>query len=108
MALREILFTIKYKGPISEDITTLKTKTKTKDIDKTIPKTKDMDKIIPKTEHKDMLDKINNKVSTINETSTILAEIKVKLKKKYKLIYESMCELQDEIYNDDLWLRQVE
>ena len=55
-----------------------------------------------------MLDKINNKISIINETSTILVEIRIKLKKKYKLIYKPMCELQDEICSDDLWLRQVE
>ena len=54
------------------------------DDDKTIPKTK--------TEDKDMLDKINNKISIINETSTILAETKVKLKNKC----ESMCLLQDD------------
>ena len=41
-----------------------------------------------------MLDKINNKISIINETSTMLAKIKVKVKKKIKLIYE----LQDDIY----------
>ena len=64
------------------------------DKDKNTPKDKD------KTEHKDMLDKISNKISTINETSTILVEIKVKLKNKQ----ESMCELQD----DDSWLRLVE
>ena len=55
-----------------------------------------------------MIDKINNKISIINETGTILAEIRMKLKKKHRLVYESMCELQDEIYNNDLWLRQVE
>ena len=69
---------------------------------------RDKDITIPKTENKNMLDKINNKISTINETSTILAEIKVKLKNKYKLIYKSICELQDEIYSDDSWLRLVE
>ena len=77
-----------------------KTKTKTKDIDKTIPKAK--------TEDKDMLDKINNKISTINETTTILAKIKNELNKKIKLIYESMCELQDAIYSDESCLRLVE
>ena len=66
--------------PKNKDITILKTEDKDKDI--TIPKNK--------TENKDMLDKINDKVSIINETSTILTEKKVKLKKKYKLIYESM------------------
>ena len=52
-------------------------KTKKENMDKTIPKTKkeDMDKITPKTEDKDNLDKINNKVSTINETSTMLVKI---------------------------------
>ena len=70
-----------------------------RDKDKIKNKTKDMDKIIPKTEHKDMLVKMNNKISIINKISTMLAEIKVKLKNKY----ESMCKLQD-----DLWLRQVE
>ena len=41
-----------------------------------------MDTAVPKTktEYKDMLDKINNKVSIINETGTKLVEIKVKLK----------------------------
>ena len=67
-----------------------------------------MDKIIPKKENKNMLDRINNKIRKINETSIILAEIKVKVKMKIKLIYESMCELQDDIYIADLWLRQVE
>ena len=85
---------------------------KTKDMDKAIPKTKDMDQAIPKTktktEDKDMLDRINNKISIINETSRIIAKIKVKLKKKTKLIYETMYELQDEIYSDDSWLRKVE
>ena len=71
------------------------------------PKTKDINKIIPKTrtEDKGMLDKTNNKISTINETSTILAKIKGELNKKIKLMYESMYELQDEIYSDDSWLR---
>ena len=47
------------------------------------------------------LDKINNKIDTINK-------IKVKIAMKVKLIYGSMCELQDEIYSDDSWLRIVE
>ena len=66
-----------------------------------------MDKIIPKTESKNMLDKINNKISIINDTSTRLSETRIKLKKKYKLISESMFELQDDIYSDDLCLRLV-
>ena len=78
-------------------------KDKDKDMDKNIHKTKDMDKTIPKTKtvDKDMPDKISNKISKINEASTIVAETKVKLKKKYKLIHESMCKLQDKIYSDD-------
>ena len=47
------------------------------------------------------LDKINNKIDTINK-------IKVKIAMKVKLIYGSMCELQDEMYSDDSWLRLVE
>ena len=49
-------------------------------------------KNITKTKHKVMLDKINTKISIINETSTILVEIKDELNKKIKLIYESMYE----------------
>ena len=52
-----------------------------------------------------MLDKTNNRISTINETSTILAKIKDELNKKIKLMYESTYELQDEMYSDDSWLR---
>ena len=57
---------------------------------------------------KDMLDKINNKISTINKTNEGLAKIKADLTKKLNLIYEAMTELQDEIYSDDSWLRLVE
>ena len=57
---------------------------------------------------KDMLDKINNKISTINRTNEGLAKIKADLTKKLNLIYEVMNELQDEIYSDDSWLRLVE
>ena len=54
-----------------------------------------------KIDNVDALDKINNKIDTINK-------IKVKIAMKVKLIYGSMCELQDEIYSDDSWLRLVE
>ena len=37
-----------------------------------------------------------------------LEKVKVEVTKKIELIYESMCELQDEIYSDDSWLRLVE
>ena len=57
---------------------------------------------------KDMLDKINNEISTINKTNEGLAKIKADLTKKLNLIYEVMTELQDEIYSDDSWLRLVE
>ena len=57
---------------------------------------------------KDMLDKMNNKISAINKTNEGLAEIKADLTKKLNLIYELMTELQDEIYSDDSWLRLVE
>ena len=79
-----------FKDFSSKDITTLKTKTKTKDMDKAIPKTKNMDKTVTKTktEDKDMLGKINNKIRIINKTSTILAEIKVKVKMKIDAIID--------------------
>ena len=54
-----------------------------------------------KIDNVDALDKINNKIDTISK-------IKVKIAMKVKLIYGSMCELQDEIYSDDSWLRLVE
>ena len=37
-----------------------------------------------------------------------LAKLKADVAKKIELIYESMYELQDEIYSDDSWLRLVE
>ena len=37
-----------------------------------------------------------------------LEKVKAEVTKKIELIYESMCELQDEIYSDDSWLRLVE
>ena len=57
---------------------------------------------------KDMIDKINNKISTINETTEGLANIKADLPKKLNLIYEVILELQDEIHSNDSWLRLVE
>ena len=35
-------------------------------------------------------------------------KLKAEITKKVELIYEAMCELQDEIYSDDSWLRLVE
>ena len=74
----------------------------------TSDKTTDKDKDRNKTEDKNMLDKINNKIDTINELNNGLTKIKAEVTKKMKLIYESMCELQDEMYSDDSWLRLVE
>ena len=56
----------------------------------------------------DALDKINNKIDTINKINKRLAKIKIKVAKKVELIYGSMRELQDEIYSDDSWWRLVE
>ena len=56
----------------------------------------------------DALDKINNKIDTINKMNKRLEKVKAEVTKKIELIYESMCELQDEIYSDDSWLRLVE
>ena len=102
----------------TEDIDICKTEdidnTKTEDTD--ICKTKDKDKgknkdkatNKTKTEDKDILDKINNKIDTINKMNKRLEKVKAEVTKKIELIYESMCELQDEIYSDDSWLRLVE
>ena len=35
-------------------------------------------------------------------------KLKAEITKKIELIYESLCELQDEIYDDASWLRLVE
>ena len=109
-----------FKDFSTSDKTTFKTKTKDKDKaapkgkDKATPKTKteDKDKTTPKTrtkiENKDILGKINNKIDTINKMNKRLEKVKAEVTKKIELIYESMCELQDEIYSDDSWLRLVE
>ena len=103
-----------------KDKTSTADKTKTEDKDKTAPKTRatpktntkteDKDKTTPKTKtvDKDTLDKINNKIDTINKMNKRLEKVKAEVTKKIELIYESMCELQDEIYSDDSWLRLVE
>ena len=49
----------------------------------------------------DALDKINNKIDTINKMNKRLAKRKIKIAKKVELIYGSMRELQDEIYSED-------
>ena len=103
-----------------KDKTSTADKTKTEDKDKTAPKTRatpktntkteDKDKTTRKTKtvDKDTLDKINNKIDTINKMNKRLEKVKAEVTKKIELIYESMCELQDEIYSDDSWLRLVE
>ena len=53
------------------------------------------------------LDKINNKIDTINEINKRLAKIEIKAAEKIELIYGAVRELQDEIYSDDAWLRLV-
>ena len=94
--------------------TTLKTKTKTETEDKnrttlkTKTKTEVKDKTKTKTKDKDPLDKINNKISAINKLNKGLAKVKADVTKKVELIYQAMCQLQDEIYSDDSWLRLVE
>ena len=101
-----------FKDFSTSDKTTFKTKTKDKDKDKNKTKTEDKDKTTPKTrtktEDKDILDKINNKIDTINKMNKRLEKVKAEVTKKIELIYESICELQDEIYSDDSWLRLVE
>ena len=56
----------------------------------------------------DVPDKINKKIDKINEMNKRLAKVKVKVTRKIELIYEATCELQDEIYSDDSWLRLAE
>ena len=92
-----------YKDFSTSDKTTFKTKTKDKDKNKTKTEDKDKNKTTnkTKTEDKDILDKINNKIDTVNKMNKRLEKEKTKITKKIKLIYESMCELQDEIYSDD-------
>ena len=57
---------------------------------------------------KNMLDKINNKISAINKTNEGLVKLKAEVTKKVELIYEMICKLQDKIYSDDSCLRLVE
>ena len=91
-----------FKDFSTSDKTTFKTKTKDKDKDKNKTTNK------TKTEDKDTLDKINNKIDTINKMNKRLEKVKAEVTKKIELIYESICELQDETYSDDSWLRLVE
>ena len=56
----------------------------------------------------DALDKINNKIDTINKINKRLVKIKIKAAEKVELIYRAVHGLQDEIYSDDSWLRLVE
>ena len=69
-------------------------------------KDKTTTKIMDKT--KDILNKINKIIDTINKSNNLLAKLKDEITKKIELVYEVMSELQDEIYNDDSWLRLVE
>ena len=57
---------------------------------------------------KNMLDKMDNKISTINKTNEGLAKLKAEVRKKFELIYAIICELQDEIYSNDPQLRLAE
>ena len=109
----ELLFTREHKATRSKDksntyidIDELKMFKDFSTSDKTTGKDKDKDR--NKTEDKNMLDKINNKIDIINELNNGLTKIKAEVTKKIELIYDSMCELQDEVYSDDSWLRLVE
>ena len=70
--------------------------------------TSDKTRFKTKAEDKDILDKINNKIDITNRINEGLTKVKIKVTKKIELIYESICELQDEIYSDDSYLRLVE
>ena len=60
-----------------------------------------------KTENKDILDKTNKRIDTINKSNNLLAKLKAEVTKKFELIYESLSELQNEIYSHGSWLRLV-
>ena len=77
----------------------IKNKTKTEDKNQTRNKTK--------TENKDILDKTNKRIDTINKSNNLLAKLKAEVTKKFELIYESLSELQNEIFSHDSWLRLV-
>ena len=85
----------------------IKTKTKTKAKTKTETENKTKTKTETDTK-KIMLDKINTKISVINKLNEGLAKVKADVIKKVELIYEGICELQDEIYSDDSWLKLLE
>ena len=81
-----------------------------KDKDNTTNNTEDKNKttLKTKTEDKDRLDKIDNKISAINKLNEGLAKVKADVTKKIELIYESIYELQDDIYRDNTWLILVQ
>ena len=85
----------------------IKTKTKTKAKTKTETENKTKTKTETDTK-KIILDKINTKISLINKLNEGLAKVKADVIKKVELIYEGICELQDEIYSDDSWLKLLE
>ena len=52
--------------------------------------TEEVNKIVLSSNDKNILDKINNKIDTINKLNNGLTKIKVKVIKKIELIYKSM------------------
>ena len=66
--------------------TTTKTKTSTEDKNKN--KTEDKNKTTTKTEteNKDLLDKINKRIDTINKSNNLLAKLKDEISKKIELV----------------------
>ena len=93
-----------FKDFSTKDKVTTKNKTKTEDKNKTTLKTNGK----TKTKDKDTLHKIDIQKSAINKLNKGLAKVKAEVTKKVELIYEAMCELQGDIYSDDLWLRLFE
>ena len=92
----EVLFTGEYKTTASKDNSNLYIVTDKLSVFKDFS-IKDMNTL----KTKNMLDKMNNKISTINETNEGLAKLKAEVRKKFELIYAIICELQDEIYSND-------
>ena len=54
------------------------------------------------------VDRISNKIGLINKIDNILSNVNIKLPNNVKSIYEAINVLEDEIWDDDPWLRLFE
>ena len=86
----EVLFTREHKGSISKDESNTYIDTDELQMFKDFS-TKDKTKTKTKTKTK-----INKRIDTMNKSNNLLAKLKAEVTKKIELVYELMCELQDE------------